>query len=107
MLADSRRRQSREAGGIADLVSPRRLPSSPSGKKEDSRSGNFIVDEPFTAADSGGPFSPTRPLLRSASSHRIKAAAVAMAEAGSAIEEVVTEEVRDSPIKGFINTGSV
>lgn len=101
MLADSRRRQSREAGGgIADLVSPRRLASSPSGKKEDSRSGNFIVDEPFTPADSGGLFidSPTRPLLRSASSHRIKAAAVAMAEAGSAIEEVVTEEVRDSPI---------
>lgn len=100
MLADSRRRQSREeGGGIADLVSPRRLPSSASGEKEDSRSGNFIVDEPFTAADSGGPFSPTRPLLRSASSHRIKAAAVAMAEAGSAIEEVVTEEVYETQVR--------
>lgn len=82
MLADSRRRQSREVGGggIADLVSPKRLSSSPS-QKQDSQVGNFVVDEPF-------------PLTPSVSSHRIKAAAVAMAEAGSAIEEVVTEEVR-------------
>lgn len=98
MLADSRRRQSREGsgGGIADLLSPRRLNSSPSQKKEDSHVGDFIVDEPF-AADSVGFLldRQTRPLTQSASSHRIKAAAVAMAEAGSAIEEVVSEEVSD------------
>jgi len=97
MLADSRRRQPRDVGGggIADLVSPRRLNSSPSQKKEDSHVGDFIVDEPFIADSLGISLdNQTRPLIPSVSSRRIKAAAVAMAEAGSAIEEVVTEEVR-------------
>jgi hypothetical protein len=98
MLADSRRRQSREAvgGGIADLVSPRGLNLSPSQKKEDSHVGDFIVDEPFTIDSAGFLLDgEAKPLTPSGSSHRVKAAAVAMAEAGSAVEEVVTEEVRD------------
>lgn len=97
MLADSRRRQSREGGGggIADLVSPRKLNSSPSQKKEDSHVGDFIVDEPSNADSVGFLLDRLSLSPPSASSHRIKAAAVAMAEAGSAIEEVVTEEVRD------------
>ena len=97
MLADSQKRQSREVGGIADLVSSKSLSQAPSQKKEDLAAGDFIVDLPSPEEES------THFLLEgqsrsmtSGSLYRVKAAAVAMAEAASAVEEVVTEEVRTS-----------
>lgn len=96
VLADSRRRQSREAsgGGTTDLVSPRKLDFSPSQKKEDSHGGDFIVDEP-SPIDSVGFLldGEARSLNPSTSSHRIKAAAVAMA-AGPQAQDSTPESVK-------------
>lgn len=96
MLADSHRRQAWEggSGGIVDLVSPNRPSVSPCQKNEGCGVGDFIVDEVFTA-DSPNYMSETHlhPDTASGSPHRVKAAAVAMTEAASAVEEVVTEEV--------------
>lgn len=105
MQIDSRRRQFAEANGdgIADLVlGTRRLNLSPTQKQKNLYDGDFIVNEPFILESarllSEGQ---TRSVTLCASSHRIKAAAVAMTEAASALEEVVTEEVRNSIILLF------
>lgn len=95
MLVDLQKRKSREVGGIADLVSPKGLSLSPSQEKELWPAGDFIVDQTPSMEDprqhhllEGQARS-----LASVSLHRVKAAAVAIAEAASAVEEVVTEEV--------------
>lgn len=96
MLADSHRRQAREggSGGIVDLVSPKRPGISPCQNNEGHGVGDFIVDGLLTA-ESPNYLSEIHlhPDTASGSPHRVKAAAVAMAEAASAVEEVVTEEV--------------
>jgi hypothetical protein len=95
MLVDLQKRKSQEVGGIADLVSPKGLSLSPSQEKELCPAGDFIVDQTPSMEDpkqhhllEGQARS-----LASVSLHRVKAAAVAIAEAASAVEEVVTEEV--------------
>jgi hypothetical protein len=95
MLADSQKRQqSREVGGTADVVSSKGVSLSPSQKKDELPAGDFIVDQTPSMDDS------THHLLEgqacslaSLSLPHVKAAAVAIAEAASAVE-VVTEEVR-------------
>ncbi|XP_024383874.1 serine/threonine-protein kinase VPS15 isoform X3 [Physcomitrium patens] len=103
MQIDSRRRQFAEANGdgIADLVlGTRRLNLSPTQKQKNLYDGDFIVNEPFILESarllSEGQ---TRSVTLCASSHRIKAAAVAMTEAASALEEVVTEEVLENQVR--------
>jgi hypothetical protein len=96
MLADSQKRQqSREVGGIADVVFSKGVSLSPLQKKDELPAGDFIVDHTPSMDDS------THHLLEgqarsltSLSLPHVKAAAVAIGEAASAVEEVVTEEVR-------------
>lgn len=99
MLADSRRRQLQEAdsGGIADLLSPRTLNSSSSQKNQVSDDGGVTLDEPGASNVAGNLLNGhVRSSTPQESSRRIKASAVAMAEAASSVEEVVTEEVKKS-----------
>ncbi|KAH8939347.1 hypothetical protein BDL97_15G033100 [Sphagnum fallax] len=101
MLADLQmRQQSQEVGGIADVVSSKGVSLSPSQKKDELPAGDFIVDQTPSMDDS------THHLLEgqarsltSLSLPRVKAAAVAIAEAASAVEEVVTEEVYENQLR--------
>ncbi|XP_024396466.1 serine/threonine-protein kinase VPS15 isoform X3 [Physcomitrium patens] len=102
MLADSRRRQLQEAdsGGIADLLSPRTLNSSSSQKNQVSDDGGVTLDEPGASNVAGNLLNGhVRSSTPQESSRRIKASAVAMAEAASSVEEVVTEEVFENQVR--------